>query len=214
MAKHPLRSDDILAKIERMTPPRRTRLHDVAVQRQRGLMVVMEDVYNIHNLSAIARSCDAFGVHQLAFTMEDELRFDPAEEGSITSASASKWLEYRIFRDGTLNGLNTLKAEGWHIVATVATEDAVPIYDLDFTQYEKLAVLVGNEHKGLSQNAISLADTKMTIPMLGMIQSFNVSVATAMTLFEINRQRVATGRNYRVDEDTAEAIFQEFVERS
>ncbi|MGB1285257.1 MAG: TrmH family RNA methyltransferase [Aggregatilineales bacterium] len=209
-------TEDLNLKMQQMTDARLARLRQVAQNRQRGIMVMMEDVHNVHNLSAIARSCDAFGIQQVAFSMEDEDLFDPTLQGNITSASASKWLDYRIFHQGTTHALTTLKAEGWHLLATVMADDAVSMYTLDFSQprFDKLVVLVGNEREGLSQTAMNLADTRMTIPMQGMIQSFNVSVAAALTLFEVSRQRMASDRDYLLDDAAKEALFLDFVARA
>jgi len=197
-----------------MTERRVQRLVTTACQRQRGLMVIMEDVHNPHNLAAIARSCDAFGVQQVAFTAENEALFDPTAIGRVTSASASKWLDYRMFTNGTRDALTTLKSEGWHILATWVNPDAKSINEVDFTQYDKLALLVGNEHAGISPTAIELADSYAYIPMMGMIESFNVSVAAALSLFEISRQRSASSIDFNLPHDAALALAQDFMKRS
>ncbi len=199
---------------EQLTARRLRRIVQTASQRQRGLMLVMEDVHNPHNLAAIARSCDAFGVQDVAFTLENHELFDPQRTGTITSASASKWLDYRIFENGTDNALTTLKDEGWHIMATLLAPDAVPIYDIDFCQYDRLALMVGNEHAGLSPKAQTLADSFIKIPMQGMIQSFNVSVAAAIALSEIARQRTTCETDFRLGEDGAQELIADFVSRS
>lgn len=218
MPKKRSNSDLLIAQTEAPndklpTPRRMARFWDVARNRQRGLMVVMEDVHNPHNLAAIARSCDAFGVQQLAAILDNPEHFDPAGRHNITSASASKWLDYRIVDGGTQHGLQTLKREGWHIMATIANEGALALYEVDFAQLPQLAVLVGNEHAGLSQNAVALADSRVYIPMMGMTQSFNVSVATAIILSEVTRQRNASPQNFRYTEAEAEALVQAYMLR-
>lgn len=206
--------DDLLARQQaQLTPRRQRRIAETVQQRQRGLMVIMEDVHNPHNLAAIARSCDAFGVQDVSFTVQDHNLFDPKEIGRVSSSSASKWLDYRIFMDGTADAFTTLQAEGWHIMATVAGDDIPSLYDLDLAQHDKLAVLVGNEHTGLSPKAVEMADSHMTIPMRGMIQSFNVSVATAITLAEVTRQREASPRNFAFSDDEIAALMLDFVGR-
>lgn len=220
MSKQYIPPEDILAQQEQKalaTPARLARIRRTARNRQAGIMVVMEDVHNPHNLAAVARSCDAFGVQELGFTLdqgEDEL-FDLSLIGKVSSSSASKWLNYRIFQQGTRHALTMLKQEGWTILATVLSERARPIYDLNFAspEFERVVVLVGNEQDGLSQTAQTLADVHMVIPMLGMIESFNVSVATAITLFEITRQRRASGRDYRLDEAQSEALVADLLRR-
>ena len=197
-----------------MTEERMARIIETAKNRQPGLMVIMEDVHNHHNLAAIARSCDAFGIQKIAFTLEDETLFDPTQSGEITSASASKWLDYRIFEQGTHHALTTLKSEGWHIMATWISREAPSIYEVDFTLHDQLALLVGNEHAGLSKMAIEMADSYVWIPMMGMIQSFNVSVATAISLFEITRQRLQRPNQFQNDDAQIQSLIEDFIQRA
>lgn len=202
------------AEKDQLSENRLKRVVDTASHRQSGLMVIMEDVHNPHNLAAIARSCDAFGIQEIAFTMENENLFDPKEVGKISSASASKWLDYRIFENGTHDALTTLKSEGWHIIATWVNPEAESIHEIDFTQYDKLALMLGNEHSGISQTAIELADSYMYIPMMGMIESFNVSVAAALSLFEVTRQRLASEKDFFFPKDDARELIADFAMRA
>lgn len=197
-----------------LTDKRLRRIVNVVERRQRGLMLIMEDVHNPHNLAAIARSCDAFGVQEVAFTLENADLFDPTQRGKVASASAAKWLDYRIFDAGTDDALTTLKAEGWTIIASVLRQESQPIHEMDFTQYDKLALMVGNEHAGLSETAQRHADAFMKIPMQGMIQSFNVSVAAALSLFEITRQRRASPRDFSLPDADADALVEDFIRRA
>ena len=172
--------------------PTEQRLHKlkrIAQQRQAGLTVVIEDVFDPHNLGAIARSCDAFGVQELNVIFETHPEFDPKEVGKNSSTATNKWLNYRIHHSAE-TALRTLKAEGWQLVATVLDPNAESIYEVDLCQ-PKLAILLGNEKTGLSQEAIALADRRVTIPMRGIAQSMNVSVTAALLLFEVTRQRHA-----------------------
>jgi tRNA (guanosine-2'-O-)-methyltransferase len=204
----------LLTGADQLTERRLRRIIQIARQRQRGLMLIMEDVHNPHNLAAIARSCDAFGVQNLAFTLENNELFDPQHTGKITSASASKWLDYRIFENGTQPALTTLKNEGWHIMATDLMPGARSLYDVDFCAYDRLALMVGNEHAGISPKAREMADSFVKIPMQGMIQSFNVSVAAAIALSEITRQRQTCETDFHLPDDDAEALIADFVLRS
>ncbi|MGJ3241216.1 MAG: TrmH family RNA methyltransferase [Anaerolineae bacterium] len=197
-----------------ITERRLRRVIEAALNRQQGLMMLMEDVHNPHNLMAIARSCDAFGVQDIAFTAEDDKLFNPNELGKVTSASASKWLDYRIFEQGTREALTTLRSEGWHVMATWVNADARSIYEVDFTAHEKIALMVGNEHAGISQTAVKLADSYIYIPMQGMIESFNVSVAAALTLFEATRQRRASPHDFSLSESAVRELVADFVVRA
>ena len=197
-----------------ITERRLKRVIETASKRQHGLMMLMEDVHNPHNLMAIARSCDAFGVQNLAFTMEDENHFDPTQIGKVSSSSASKWLDYRIFEHGTRDALTTLKSEGWHIMATWVNPDAKSIYEIDFAQHDKLVLMVGNEHSGISETAVEHADSYMYIPMQGMIESFNVSVAAALTLYEASRQRRESDKDFSLSDEEYHRLTSDFVIRA
>lgn len=163
---------------------RRGKLAEVARHRQPDLTIVVEDIHDPHNVSAMLRSCDAAGIMQvqLVYTTDSFPRI-----GSKSSASAGKWVEARRFRSiGECYA--TLRQEGFRIWATRLGEVAKSIYDLDFTA--KTAVVFGNEHRGVSDVASRQADGLVQIPMVGMIQSLNVSVACAVTVFEALRQRM------------------------
>ncbi|MGB7342186.1 MAG: RNA methyltransferase [Phototrophicaceae bacterium] len=197
-----------------LTEERLKRVIETASRRQSGLMMLMEDVHNPHNLMAIARSCDAFGVQDIGFIADNEAAFNPHEIGNVTSASASKWLDYRMFENGTVDALTTLKQEGYHIMATWVNPDAKSIYEIDFAAYDKLVLMVGNEHAGISQTAVDHADSYMYIPMQGMIESFNVSVAAALSLFEVSRQRRESPKDFSLSEEALHALVSDFVVRA
>ena len=163
------------------------RLETVLRRRQPDLTVVMENIHDPHNVSAILRSCDAAGVMgvQLIYTSTEF-----PDLGKKSSASAKKWVEQRRF-ERVQECYQKLHEEGYAIYATHLEEAAKEPYEIDMTQ--KIAFVVGNEHEGVSMEAAQLADGIIQIPMFGMIQSLNVSVATAVILFEAVRQRIAAG---------------------
>lgn len=172
------------------TPERLQRMTTVAQGRQTGV-VVLEDIYDPHNAAAVLRSCDAFAIHKVVFIFEKQKPFNPRKVGSVTSSSANKWLDFEIFHY-TEDALLSLKQRGYHIAATALTEDSVSLFDADLSM-PHLALMLGNEHRGLSQTAIDMSDTTLMIPMQGMVQSLNLSVTAAMCLFEVARQRQANG---------------------
>jgi tRNA (guanosine-2'-O-)-methyltransferase len=171
------------------TEQRLNRLETVLRRRQPDLTVVMENIHDPHNVSAILRSCDAAGVMgvQLIYTSTEF-----PDLGKKSSASAIKWVDRRRF-ESVKECYDTLHEEGYTIYATHLEEAAKVPYEIDMTK--KTAFVVGNEHEGVSLEAAHLADGILQIPMFGMIQSLNVSVATAVILFEAVRQRIAAG-NY------------------
>ena len=204
---HP--DNDHLEEADCVTDARAERMRQVAAARQRGLVMLMEDVYNPFNLAAIARTCDALGVQSLGFMCQSRDVFNPQEAGALASRSAAKWIDYTLYEGGTQAVLTRFKSEGYHVVAAVPAPDAVPLTSADLTQ-ERLLLLVGHERRGLSAEAKALADTRVVIPMVGMVQSLNVSVATALVLYEIVRQR---GARHRYTPQEAEALVQRWMTR-
>ncbi len=170
------------------TERRLHRLEQVLKHRQPDLTVVMENIHDPHNVSAILRSCDAAGVMDVQLIYTDQ---EFPDIGKKSSASAKKWVGLRRFKN-VPECYATLHEEGFRIYATHLAEQAQSLYELDLTK--KVAIVVGNEHEGVSQEAADAADGILQIPMFGMIQSLNVSVATAVILFECVRQRIAAGQ--------------------
>lgn len=166
---------------------RMKRLEDVLRHRQPDLTVVMENIHDPHNVSAVLRSCDAAGAMsvQLVYTNNDFPKI-----GKKSSASARKWIERRPF-PSIPECYAKLHDEGFTIYATHLAAEAKSPYEVDLTK--KVAIVVGNEHAGVTDEAAAQADGIIQIPMFGMIQSLNVSVATAVLLFEAVRQRIAAG---------------------
>ncbi len=167
-----------------MNAERFRKLQEVLRRRQPDLTVLMERVHKSHNLSAILRNCDAAGVLQAhAIPPKDGL-----EIHAHTSAGTSKWV--KVVRHRTLQAATEfLRAEGFRIVAAHPGDGATDYREVDFTA--PTAIMVGAELLGLTDEALGLADQLVEIPMLGMARSLNVSVATALLLFEAARQRTA-----------------------
>jgi tRNA (guanosine-2'-O-)-methyltransferase len=166
------------------TEKRKQKIRSVAYARQKSLRIVLENIHDPHNVSAIFRTCDAVGVPKvsLLYTVEKFPKI-----GKKSSASAFKWVEKEKFKDVEAC-YASLRAEGFTILASSICSDAVSLYNLDLTQ--KTAIVLGNEHRGVSEEAAQLADKKFLIPMCGMVQSLNVSVASAVILYEAFRQRI------------------------
>jgi tRNA (guanosine-2'-O-)-methyltransferase len=170
------------------TERRLNRLMQVLRHRQPDMTVVMENIHDPHNVSAVLRSCYAAGVMELQLIYTDT---DFPDIGKKSSASAKKWVELRRFKN-VKDCYKKLHEEGFTIYATHLEEKAKSLFEIDLTK--KVAIVVGNEHKGVSPEAARSADGILQIPMFGMIQSLNVSVATAVILFEAVRQRIALGQ--------------------
>jgi tRNA (guanosine-2'-O-)-methyltransferase len=165
----------------------------VISSRQRDLIVVLEDVHDPHNAAAVLRTAEAFGVPAVYFIFEQEKYYNPKRVGKSSSASANKWLEFKVFRS-TEQCLYALKKLGYTIFATTVASGADSIFKCRFRG--KVALLFGNEHRGLSQQALSYSDRQLTIPMRGMVQSLNLSVTAAICIYELTRQRQASGKKF------------------
>ncbi len=169
-----------------MTPEREKKIKTVIARRQEGI-IVLEDIHDPHNAAAVMRSCDAFGFQKVCFITEKEKRFNPRRVGKLSSASASKWLDLEYFKSTKLC-IRSLKARGFHIIATALDEKATALSKLDLTR-PKIALMFGNEHRGLSKEALKLAHETVYMPMVGFVQSLNLSVTAAILLYETVRQR-------------------------
>ncbi len=169
-----------------MTLERLQRIRGVLAHRQPDLTVLMENVHKPHNLSAILRSCDAVGVLEAhAVTIDGEL-----PTYSATSASADKWVKFHLHKN-TEAAIRHLQSRGIVVAAAHLSDTAKDYQELDYTQ--PTCILLGAEKWGVSETAARLADHHIIIPMRGMVQSLNVSVAAAVILFEAARQRSRAG---------------------
>lgn len=169
-----------------MTDRRRQKIDRVLADRQPDLTVLAEQLHKPRNFSAIVRTCDAVGIN--------ELHAIRGEKGLAihwkTSQGAEKWMRVRP-HDDLSSACSFLKDKGFQLVAAHLSEDALDYRDVDFTL--PTALVVGTELFGVSEAALGLCDQQIMIPMKGMTQSLNVSVACAIVLYEAMRQREAAG---------------------
>jgi len=155
--------------------------------RQPDLRVVLEEVKNTHNASAVVRTCDAAGILNVDIISSGG---EPFPLNEAISTRAEKWIQFRFYTSAT-ECLNKLKKQGYKIAGTSLAEDSIPYNSLDYTQ--PLAVVFGNESEGISEEALSFSDYRIKIPMLGMVQSLNLSVSVGIILYEAMRQRLEKG---------------------
>ncbi len=170
-----------------ITERRRKKIISVLSRRQKDLTLIIDNIHDPHNVSAILRSCDAFGVHciHLYYTTEEFPQL-----GKKSSASAVKWVE-RKRHTSAEEMIKGLRREGFHIIRTGFGEKARPLGEWDLTL--PTAIILGNEHRGLSPELCELVEDELYIPMQGMVESLNVSVAAAIILYESWRQRSERG---------------------
>ncbi len=169
-----------------MTMERYQKVLTMLDKRQPDLTILAEDVHKPHNLSAMLRSCDAVGIGEVHAT-------NPT--GGIatfneTSASAEKWVRVRVHSDIGA-AVSEVRTKGMNIFAAHFSDKALDYRKVDYTK--PTCILFGNEKWGVSEASASLVDAHVIIPMYGMVPSLNVSVATAIILFEAQRQRLESG---------------------
>ncbi len=169
-----------------MTFRRRQRVDRILAQRQPDLTVLAERLHKPRNFSAIVRTCDAVGI--------SEVQAVPGEDGLSThwntSQGAEKWVNVRS-HESVAAAAGWLRTRGFQLVAAHPGDDAVDYREVDYTV--ATAFVVGTELFGVSPEGLELSDCRVKIPMMGMTQSLNVSVACAIVLYEAMRQRDAAG---------------------
>jgi tRNA (guanosine-2'-O-)-methyltransferase len=171
-----------------MTPERKAKFESVLSHRQPDLTIVLENVFDPHNISAVMRTCDAVGVQDVYILNTRIPRHK--KWGSKSSSSAAKWLTVHQFED--LDAcVSQLRSRYKRILTTHLSSDAVTLHRIDFT--ESIALIFGNEHSGVTDEMRALADGNFIIPQVGIIQSLNISVACAVTLYEAYRQKNEAG---------------------
>lgn len=171
-----------------MTPERSKRLNDVLDNRQPGLTVVLENVQDPHNISAVMRTCDAVGIQDI-YILNTQI---PKHKkwGAKSSSSAAKWLSIHQFTD-VKECFAELRKHFDKIYTTHLSSDAIGLHEIDFTR--KVALVFGNEHGGVSEETIALSDGNFIIPQVGIIKSLNISVACAVSVYEAYRQKHLAG---------------------
>jgi tRNA (guanosine-2'-O-)-methyltransferase len=167
-----------------MTPERKAKLLSVLQKRQNDFTVVLENVFDPHNISAVMRTCDAVGVQEI-YVLNTKLPRH-SKWGTRSSSSAAKWLTIHQYTNAQ-ECFACLKKKYSKILTTRLSSDAVRLYEIDFTN--SIALVFGNEHDGVSEEITKMADGNFIIPQVGIIRSLNISVACAVTLYEAFRQK-------------------------
>jgi tRNA (guanosine-2'-O-)-methyltransferase len=179
-----------------MTPERLERINMMLDHRQPDLTVCMEGVHKSHNLAAVVRTADAIGVSDVhAIWKSDEM-----EVRGGSAAGSQNWIDVHNYSK-TKDAIDALKKQGMQVLVTNLSESAVDFREIDYTK--PTAIILGQEKFGASDIALEMADQDIMIPMVGMVQSLNVSVACSVVLYEAQRQRQLAGMydKPRIDEN-------------
>lgn len=180
-----------------MPKDRKSKIEGVISRRQEGI-IVFEDIHDPHNAAAVLRTCDGFGFQKAHYIFEHEKKYNPKKIGKASSTSANKWLTIESF-SSTRDCFEKLKKDGFKIYVTSLTPPAggpkslVNVYDKLPTLGPKIAIVFGNEFRGISEYASQNADYHLYIPMRGFVQSFNISVCAGLVLGELTRKRMEDG---------------------
>ncbi len=173
-----------------LTQNRQSKFKSTISNRQINLTVVLENVHDPHNIGAVMRSCDAVGINEIfvlnttVLTKKQVLRFGKSASGAM------RWVDLHYF-DNVEECLSLVKEKYKRIYATHLGEESKDLYSLNLT--DPIALMFGNEHDGITDESLEFCDGNFTIPQFGMVQSLNISVACAVTLFEALRQRRIAG---------------------
>ncbi len=169
-----------------MSPERFSRITEMLKRRQLDLTVCLEMVHKPHNLAAIVRTADAVGIHQVHAVWPNQF----SRVGKGTSAGSNSWVDVNR-HENIEQAIAAMRAKGMQIFATNLSATAMDYREPDYTK--PTAFLLGQEKTGISEQALAMADQDILIPMVGMVQSLNVSVANSLLLYEAMRQREAAG---------------------
>lgn len=179
-------------------------------QRTRYITVVLEDIYQPQNASAVLRSCDCFGVQDV-HVIENDHAYDINPK---VVHGASKWLHVHKYHEEETNSercLSGLKAKGYRLVATSPRADSIPLHELPLDK--PIALMMGTEKHGLSELALGMADMRVTIPMVGFTESLNISVSAAICLQNLTHRLRQSPFTWQLDEEERSTLLLEWMRK-
>ncbi len=190
-----------------VTENRKAVFKKVLSQRTRYFTTVLEDLYQMHNISAVVRSADIFGWQDLHIVQK---KYDPKLSHSIAKG-AEKWLDIHRYKQ-TGDAIKYLKQKGYRIVATTPHTDDISLPDFDISR--PAAFFFGVEKNGLSEQVMSQADVFLKIPMYGFTESFNISVAAALIMYSVTQALHNSALAWQLPEQEREKIYMQWLEKS
>lgn len=200
-----------------LSPTREAKFRSVIARRQPNITVVLENVHDPHNLGAVMRSCDAIGIMKIHVCVTEKVRPSKTWLGKKSSAGSRKWVDVETYNDIEAC-FKAVRAESQMIYGTYLHDENLDkphhqLYDLDLTG--SVALVFGNELRGLSEAAANLCDAHFLVPQMGMAESLNVSVACAVSLYEAMRQRLAIGAYEKpfFSAEEQNAMYADYVKR-
>lgn len=206
-------SKELVSFLQEFITDRRKELFYKTIDfRTRYLTVVLEDIYQPQNASAVIRTCDCFGIQDLhVIENQNEYTLNP----DVTLGS-DKWINLKINNSGennTIPTLTKLRKNGYRIVATTPHTDDVDLEDFDLSK-GKVALLFGTELRGLSEEAMEMADEYLKIPMHGFTESFNISVSAAIILHQLSEKLRKSEIDWKLNEDEKTEILLQWIKNT
>lgn len=183
-----------------LTPNKQEKFEEIASQRTDYMTVVLENIYQEHNASAVVRTCDCFGVQNL-HVIEQKNEYKVQRD---IARGAGRWVNINNYDTSSTACLNELKEKGYKIVATTPHNNSQSIFDIDLSQ--PIAFVFGTEGDGISQEALDCADETVFIPMYGFTESFNISVSVGIILNTIRRRLSESSLDWILSEDEQTAL--------
>ena len=197
-----------------MTEERLKKVLSVACKRQTDLTIVLNNVHDPHNLGAVLRTCDSVGIPEIYVLYNDEgVGDENLILGKKAAASARKWVDVYLYKDAE-KCFTDIRKKYSKVLGTHLSSSSVSLYDIDLTS--SVALVFGNEHSGISDEVIKYLDGNYIIPQVGMVQSLNISVSVAISLYEAYRQRELSGKYIEsaVLGYESEKLFESYKERN
>jgi tRNA (guanosine-2'-O-)-methyltransferase len=205
--------ENLIEHLSQFVAPRRLELFErILEQRTRYLTVVLEDIYQSHNASAVLRSCECFGIQDVHI-IENQNAFTLSPDITLGS---NKWLtlsRYNLHTDNTREAIETLRSKGYRIVATTPHKNDLTLDDFDPGK-GKTALLFGSELTGLSETALQMADEYVRIPMAGFTESLNISVTAALFVHHLTQRIRALPVAWQLTQEEKNVIKIEWLKNS
>jgi tRNA (guanosine-2'-O-)-methyltransferase len=197
-----------------VTAERLEKFRAATKRRQNNLTVILENVHDPHNVGAVLRSCDSVGIKEIfVLYTEERLQKEEIKISKRTSSGARRWVDLHLYTD-PIACFKKVRENYDKIYSTHLGEQPTSLYELDLTQ--SVALLFGNEHDGVSEIGLANSDGNFIIPQMGLVQSLNISVACAVSVYEALRQRDAKKmytENVPMTEAEQIALYETFKER-
>lgn len=200
----PTERKELITYLTQFVSDNRTdRFDDVLKNRTRHITVVLEDIYQEHNASAVLRSCDCFGIQDVHI-IENRNNYKVNPDIALGSSQWINLIKYKKEENNTLSCIKNLKANGYKIIATSPHKNDTFIQDLDISS--KTALVFGTELNGISNDIIQHADGFVKIPMYGFTESFNISVSAALCMHTLTNKLHQSNIQWQLSDDEKEEI--------